>query len=293
MAYQNGIWFGTGVAAVSAAFYGLNVACVPLIYHAGGNVHVVNFVRPLFFIFFALGLILIRRKPVKLPPRALLLAYMVGVLFLAEYYGVHTAIKYIPVGLSILIVYTYPIIVSIVAMFLGKEHLTVRRVFLMAIAFGGLAIALGAGVESPDLRGVAWSALAAIGLVFIVIISKENMENHDFGTVMFHTMFMTSVIMAVFIIGGAELEWPTTSQGLTALIVATVTYAVATTLLFLAIHLIGPVRFAVIDNTAPLWAMAFAFLFLGETLTLTQMFGVSLVLAAVITFQATSSRRDL
>ena len=44
------------------------------------------------------------------------------------------------------------------------------------------------------------------------------------------------------------------TTGLAALGVSTASYVVATSLLFVSIGMVGPVRFAVIDNTAPVWA---------------------------------------
>lgn len=292
MTARRTLWAGTVLGFVSAMLYGLNVAFVPIVYEAGGNIQAVNLVRPLFFGLFALAFTMARGKSLALAWRWRFTSYLVGLLFVAELYGVHSAIKFIPVGLAILIVYTYPIAIALIAAVMGKERLTPVRLAGMFLAFAGLALALSAGTEALDWRGVAWSLLAAAALVAIVLISEKNMAENDFGAVMTHSMMMTSVAIIIIVLAGAEIAWPQGSKGILALGVATIAYTGATTLLFLTIQMIGPVRFAIIDNTAPLWAMGFGFILLGERLTSLQLVGVGIVVVSVIGVQVLLRKPD-
>ncbi len=67
-------------------------------------------------------------------------------------------------------------------------------------------------------------------------------------------------------------------------------YVAATFALFTAVHMIGPLRTAIIDNSSPIWAMLFAFGLLGELLTVIQMIGAAMVVAALITLQIAQKR---
>ena len=40
------LWAGSTFALISAITFAFNVACGPLVYEAGGNIHAVNFIRP-------------------------------------------------------------------------------------------------------------------------------------------------------------------------------------------------------------------------------------------------------
>ena len=59
----------------------------------------------------------------------------------------------------------------------------------------------------------------------------------------------------------------------------------ATILLFVAIRMIGPFRTAIIDNSAPIWAVALAALLLGQRLNATQLLGGALVIGAALFVQ--------
>ena len=60
---------------------------------------------------------------------------------------------------------------------------------------------------------------------------------------------------------------------------------IASTLLYAAIKMIGPFRTAIIDNSAPVWAIVLAALLLGQRLNAVQLFGGALVIGAVLLVQ--------
>ena len=278
-------WLGGLAALISAMAFASNVPFVGVVYANGGNIHAVNLVRPLVFLGCVTIWLLLARRPIDLPARQGNFAFLLGVLFCFEFYGVHSAIKYIPVGLAILIVYTYPISVAIVASVLNRERLNWRVVLAMLVAFAGLIIARGGPTDATDWRGVAWSAGASVGMCAIVTISERTTAGHDNAAVMFHMTLLASLIMIAVVLVGIPIEWPSTSTGVQALLASTVLYAVATCLLFIAVDMVGPVRFAVIDNTTPLWASLLGFVLLAETLTWVQGAGALLVIGGVVAVQ--------
>ena len=101
-------------------------------------------------------------------------------------------------------------------------------------------------------------------------------------------LYLTStavVIVGVVSLALVPLEWPRTDHGWTLLAVSTGLYVLATTLLFTAVKMIGPMRTAIIDNSAPVWAIALGALLLGERLSGLQLFGGALVIGAVLLVQ--------
>ncbi len=146
---------GSAVAFASAIVFATGITLVALIYEDGANVHAVNLSRVLAFAaIMGLALAVQRVSPI-LPPRQALQCVVVGVLFCADLYGLLSSIRYIPVGLAILIMYTYPLMVAVAGWLMGTESFTLDRLFAILAAFAGLTLALHAPEGAIDWRGVA------------------------------------------------------------------------------------------------------------------------------------------
>lgn len=276
---------GSGLALVSAIAFALNVACIPLVYQAGGNIHAINFIRPVFFLV-CVGLVLLaRRASFRLPSMQLSGAVILGGLLCFEFYVVFSAVKYIPVGLTVLIMYTYPLIVAVLNGLVKHGRVPIRLVLVLLVSFFGLVLALSAPVDAVDWRGVVLALCAALGMCAIVTISERSMQGYDNAVIMFYTMISASTVMLAMYLAGIPMVWPGTVTGWAALSAATTCYVIATFMLFVSISMIGPVRFAAIDNTVPVWATLLGFILLGEQLVPTQWLGMLLVVGGVIAVQ--------
>src|SRR4051812_42923274 len=86
------------------------------------------------------------------------------------------AVQYIPVSLAGLLLYTYPAIATLLAVWLGREHLSGRLIGGVAIALAGVALTLGVPAlqagGAPDARGVVL-VLASAALYALYIVSSE------------------------------------------------------------------------------------------------------------------------
>jgi drug/metabolite transporter (DMT)-like permease len=279
------LWLGSALALASAVSFALNVPFVSLVYEHGGNIQAVNLVRPWFFLVCALAWVLARRTSLSLSPRQRYASLAIGFLFCVEFYATHSAIRFVPVGLAILIMYTYPLMVALCASALHRRAPSARLVLALLVALAGLSLALLAPVSALDWRGISFAFLAALGMMLIVIVSERALQGDGRGPVLVHAFAFASLIVLVPTLLGAPAQWPTDLPGITALATSTGLYTIATFLLFGAVGLIGPVRFAAIDNTSPLWATLFGFLLLGETLRFYQGAGAILVIAGVTAAQ--------
>ena len=273
------------VAFASAITFATGITLVALIYEDGANVHAVNLSRVLAFAaVMALTLGIARISP-ALPPRAALQCVLVGLLFCGELYGLLASIRYIPVGLAMLIMYTYPLLVAAAGWLTGTESFTLDRLLAILAAFVGLALALHTPDSELDWRGVAWAVFTAVSFSAVLIVSERTMRGMDRRILMLYLTSTAAVIVGVVSLTLVSLEWPRTDQGWTLLAASTGLYVLATTLLFAAVKMIGPLRTAIIDNSAPIWAIVLAALLLGEHLNMVQLFGGALVISAVVLVQ--------
>ena len=276
---------GSAVAFASAIVFATGITLVALIYEDGANVHAVNLSRVLAFAaIMGLALAVQRVSPI-LPPRQALQCVVVGVLFCADLYGLLSSIRYIPVGLAILIMYTYPLMVAVAGWLMGTESFTLDRLFAILAAFAGLTLALHSPEDAIDWRGVAWAVFTAIAFTAVLIVSDRTMRGVDRRILMLYLTCTAAAIVGFVSLAAADLEWPHTHQGWTLLVASTGLYVVASTLLFVAIKMIGPMRTAIIDNSAPVWAIVLAAFLLDQRMSAVQLFGGGLVIGAVVLVQ--------
>ena len=280
------------LALISAMSFAVNVPFVALVYQHGGNIHAVNLVRPWFFLVCVAVWLLITRPSLRMPSRHIWLSLVVGTAFMIEFYGVHSAIHFIPVGLAILVLYIYPIIVTVITAVMERRAPSLAMMSAMLIVFVGLAFALRATPESFHWLGVGFAFAATIGMCGLVMVSAPAMKGQIRSVVMTYALAGACLMMTLVALGGAPIVFPDGAAGMIALFAATAFYTLATGLLFLAVSMIGPMGFAVIDNTVPVWAILFGFLILGETLTGLQYFGVFLVVAGVTAIEIVQHKKE-
>ena len=167
---------GSAAAFASAIVFATGITLVAAIYRDGANVHAVNLTRVLTLAsVMAITLAIARMSP-ALPPRTALRCVLIGVLFCAEIYGLLSSVKYIPVGLAMLIMYTYPLMIAVVGWLTGAESFTLDRLFAILAAFAGLALALHAPHADIDWRGVAWAVFTAVVFSAVLIVSGRTMR---------------------------------------------------------------------------------------------------------------------
>ena len=276
---------GSAVAFASAIVFATGITLVAAIYQDGANVHAVNLSRVLTLAaVMAITLAIARMSP-ALPPRVALRCVLIGLLFCGEIYGLLSSVKYIPVGLAMLIMYTYPLMIAVAGWLTGAEPFTLDRLFAILAAFAGLALTLHTPHADIDWRGVAWAVFTAVVFSAVLIVSGRTMRGVDRRILMLYLTSTAVVIVGVVSLALVPLEWPRTDHGWTLLAVSTGLYVLATTLLFTAVKMIGPLRTAIIDNSAPIWAIVLGALLLGERLSAVQLFGGALVIGAVLLVQ--------
>ena len=276
---------GDAVAFASAIVFATGITLVAAIYEDGANVHAVNLSRVLTFAAVMALTLAIRRMSPVLPPGQAVQCVLVGLLFCGELYGLLSSVRYIPVGLAMLIMYTYPLMIAVAGWVTGDESFTADRLLAILAAFAGLALALGTPDTEIDWRGVAWAVFTAVTFSALLIVSGRTMRNVDRRILMLYLTSTAAAIVGIVSLTAVSLEWPRTHQGWMLLAASTGLYVVASTLLYVAIKMIGPFRTAIIDNSAPIWAIVLAALLLGQRMNAAQLFGGALVIGAVLLVQ--------
>jgi drug/metabolite transporter (DMT)-like permease len=196
------------------------------------------------------------------------------------------ALERIDASLLSLLVYTFPAIVTVAAIALGRERFDGRRVAALALASGGLALVVaGAGAGALDPLGAALGFTAA-GVYSAYILVSESIA----GRVRPHVLAaLVCTGAAVALTAGSALLGTLRPGDLTAAgwlwlaCLAAVSTVGAIGLFFAGLARVGPTTASILATAEPLVTVLLAFLVFSETLTSLQLGGGALVVAAAAT----------
>ena len=273
---------GVGFAVACACVFSVNTICARIAFQGGADAPTGNAVR---FAFTLLVLLLVaafrrRRRPLTLRQR--IGAFGLGIFFSCCSFGYMESIQYIPVSIAVLVLYTYPILVGLLARVVEGERLGSVRLLALVIAFLGLALALNVQSDAlPDWRGVMLAFFAACGMALMVTGSSRVLRGADQGALNFHLVLSASVIFVVLLFVGDGPVWPETELGWVGMAGLLVTFAAGQLTLIAAIGRAGSVVTAAVMNLEPLITTALAILLVRETLSATQLAGAALVIFAI------------
>ncbi len=265
----------------------MNVTLAGLAYEYGANIHALNLTRAVLFWLCLLAIIQYQRLSLVVSNKTFAACIVLGVLLGAEMYVLLGAILFIPVALAIVIMYTYPLMIALYDWGSGRAPFSYLQLLLMVAIFSGLYMALSVTTGVVDITGVALAFTAAAILATLLILSERTLKHHHNSVIMFYMLSTTCIGVIALCLTIAPLHWPLGTIGWLAFWASSGAYVLATFLLFTAVHIIGPLRTAIIDNTAPVWAVLFGFALLGQVLSALQTVGVVTVVAGVLLIQWT------
>lgn len=225
-----------------------------------------------------------------LPRRKLARAYALGVVLAIYSWAYIAAIRYIPVSLAVLLLYTFPAQVVVMTMLSGGPRPSPRRLLSLAIAFAGIAIAVGVGADAPDWRGIGLGLLAGFGLALITVLAARPSSGGEGRAFILHMALSATLSTAAAVAVGPGFAIPATAASWGGFLFAGCAAALGMGLYFIVLPMLGPVRAALLSNLEPVAAILGALILLGERLSWIQLAGIALVAVALGLMQ-TEGRR--
>jgi drug/metabolite transporter (DMT)-like permease len=241
-------------------------------------------------------LVLTRRQPSvslsRLPPRQralLALAVAVnGLMNLVLFF----AFGAMAVGLVMVIFYLYPVLVAVMSAALGRDRLTPVRIFALALACAGLALALGSQLgpgAHATAAGVALAGIAATCHAIYLVAIRGGFD--DVPTVQATSLVLAGGLVIsgtaalVMEAPGMAVEWLASPVAWIAILCAGTFGALPKVWVMGGVRLIGSTRAAVALLTEPVVAVVVAALVLGQRLTVLELVGAAAILVAVVLVQ--------
>jgi drug/metabolite transporter (DMT)-like permease len=226
--------------------------------------------------------------------RDLLIAVALGAVgYGAQAGAFFAALDRLDASLLALLVYTYPVLVAVASIAIGREPARRSTAVSLALASTGLVLVLaGAAAGALDALGTALGLTAATVYTGYILISDGVTER--VGPLALSTLVCSGAGVSLTLAGlaGGDLDpGAVTAEGyawLGALAVVSTVGAVA--LFFAGLRRVGPTAASILSTLEPVVTVALAFAVFGESLGPAQLTGGALVLAAVLTVRAPRKR---
>jgi drug/metabolite transporter (DMT)-like permease len=203
--------------------------------------------------------------------------------------GYFAALQRLDASLLSLLVYTFPVIVAVTAIALGRERASCRTAIALALASIGLVLVLaGAAAGALDALGTALGLGAAV-VYSAYILSSEGVAARV-GPLALTALVCTGAALTLTLAGiaGGDLHPRSVSAAgfawLGGLAVLSTVGAIA--LFFAGLRRVGPTAASILSTLEPVVTVVLAFAAFGESLGRAQLAGGALVLAAVLAVRA-------
>ncbi|MCK5762588.1 MAG: EamA family transporter, partial [Clostridiales bacterium] len=203
------------------------------------------------------------------------------------------AIQIISVSLHVVIFYTYPFIVSIMAIIFLKDKIDRRAILAMVVAFLGIFLMVFDKNNHFNTIGIIISFGSALGYsVYMIILGLSEIKRVKTVVV---AAYANSITGSLFLIttyfrGELTLQLNTTAW-LGIVFLATVSTMVAIIALATAIRLIGPSKVSILSTFEPAEGILLSVIFLEEILIKSQVVGTLLVMMAIVIISIKGRKR--
>ncbi|MHB9095957.1 MAG: EamA family transporter, partial [Eubacteriales bacterium] len=200
-----------------------------------------------------------------------------------------SAVELIPASITAILLYTYPVIVTVLSAWVYKEAITGYKIISLIISSIGLVMVVGVIFDGLNFLGVFYGGMAAVVYSLYVIFSNKLVGK--ISPVMMATYVMTAAAVVFNIVGWSTgmINLAISARGWLAILgIAVVSSVVAILTFFQGLKLVGPTRASIISTIEPVVTILAAYLLFSEKLTLVQAAGAGLVIAAIILLQKES-----
>lgn len=287
-------WVGPALCLISAAGFGTMAIFGSLAYREGVSTEALLVVRFTLAAACVWIMVLASRARAQQAPRRrlpaplLALAFGLGAICYSTQAGLYfSALHHMDASLLALIFYTYPTLVTIAAIALGRDHLTRGRLAALVVASMGMLLVLqSSGSGRYDLTGVLFAFGAAVTYTIYILVSDTVVDRLPALTLSAWVMTgasMTLIVRAVAT-GGVDLSFGFWGWFWVSCI-ALVSTVMAMALFFVGLRRSGPSTAAILSTFEPVVTTVLAGLVLAQVPTLGQILGGCLVLLSVVLVQ--------
>lgn len=276
---------GVLLIALSASAFGAMAIFARYAYEAGADVYGLLTVR---FTLAAVALAAVMRlRGIGLPPwpRVMALAAMGGIGYVGQSFCYFSALNHAQASLVALLLYLYPLFVTILAAVFLKEKLTGPAIAALVLCSLGAGLTVGGG-EGSALGIALGVAAAVIYSIYIVVGARVTAGVNAMATttvVCTAAALVYGTLSVLRTLAGSPPAFPATAGGwLAMLAIALLSTVLAIITFFAGLQRLGAAQASMLSTLEPVVTVVLAAALLGEHIGGTQAAGGALILLGVL-----------
>lgn len=269
---------------ISAAGFGAMPVFARSAYQSGANLFELLTAR-----FLVAGLVLSVYLRWKKPPRPLTVRERGGAVLMGLCgYAVaslcfFSALERVPAPLASLLLYTYPALVTVLAIMFGMEKPDRRKLSALLVSFAGITLILGSSFATVNLSGAALALAASLMYSGYILVGNWTLREAPLAAATAWISWAAAAGIGGFGLAGGYLSFSFGPAAWLSVAGLALFSTIVAILAFLqGVVLVGASRASIISTLEPPVTVVLAALFLAETLGPLQLLGGALVLGSAV-----------
>ena len=265
-----------GVACAFAA----NHLCARIAFDHGASVATAVSVRATFTALLLFLLMRVQGVRIAIPRELRWPTLVAGILIATQSYSLYSAVALIPPALALLVFQTSPMLYVLLTWALGKEAPRWGVLAPMMLALVGLALVLNVRTGESMAAGVGWAFLSGLSMTVVYYLNANALKSLDGRLRTFAMTAVTAVLVVVLASAAGAQAAPRDGAGWTGLVLLAVFYCIAMMSLFYVLPRVPSTSTGAL-NFEPIALIGLTWIFLGHTITATQLIGALITVGAI------------
>lgn len=275
---------GVIAAAVASLTFGVTPALIKIAYAGGSNGVTMTFTRGLFALPVLIAISRIKRFSLCIPKKSIpsALAVLLFGSFLTTL-ALYSSYAYISVGMATVLHYIFPVLVMLGGIFLFHERVVYGKIIALVFGVAGVSTFFTSSGGQGGLGIILAASSALFYAVWLLGLNYSVLRTLNPFQIAFYSSLVAVVASFAYGVVTGRLQLIMTAQAWIYTIIVSFLISIAgVSLLKVAVDKCGATTTSIICMLEPISGVFFGWLILGETLSVANIFGCSLILASVV-----------